>query len=448
MGSFVTSVYPLNRSTGPYKVTRTIPTVRSDTGYLGNLLPSSRTVYSYRTGKGVPEPEDVIDGPATEAGVYHYLHQLDEESGENDYNLWDKGHEFHSFCQDIESYNSISNQKDDPSGLIYSGPLVLKVQATGSTFPSVANPIDSSYFGTRAIALTAPTNPNSELGYILGSTLLGQELPSFRIAQLESKADYFRSLGDNYLNSEFGWKPFIQDVRSLAGLANSSSRAAKQFLRDSMRRVRRSFDFPITHTFSGGVINPSTLGWVTPGASFDVSALFTMWNPPTAATDTTENQVYVWFKGAYMYKIPTGSGTLNKLNEYQAKAQRLFGVELTPELLWQLAPWSWLVDWKINIGDILHNISIFNNDNLVMQYGYIMATSRSFRYITADSPQFGRISNGSPKRIGNCVSKTVSYRKERIRGTPYGFGVNPAGFTDLQWSILGALGITHGTKSL
>jgi hypothetical protein len=39
-----------------------------------------------------------------------------------------------------------------------------------------------------------------------------------------------------------------------------------------------------------------------------------------------------------------------------------------------------------------------------------------------------------------------SERKERWKATPYGFGLNMAGFTDQQWAILAALGMTKSPR--
>jgi len=39
-------------------------------------------------------------------------------------------------------------------------------------------------------------------------------------------------------------------------------------------------------------------------------------------------------------------------------------------------------------------------------------------------------------------------KKERAKATPYGFGVDPATFSEWQWSILAALGLTLGPHKM
>jgi len=46
------------------------------------------------------------------------------------------------------------------------------------------------------------------------------------------------------------------------------------------------------------------------------------------------------------------------------------------------------------------------------------------------------------------VNSYYSEKKERIRASPYGFGRTPGSFSDRQWSILTALGMSNGGNKL
>jgi len=103
-----------------------------------------------------------------------------------------------------------------------------------------------------------------------------------------------------------------------------------------------------------------------------------------------------------------------------------------------------LADWKLNIGQVLSNMSAFQNDNLVLRYGYIMQT------ITVDVTHR---TTGLQTRPGTWNPSAVvttfrSERKIRQRATPYGFGLDPKNFSESQWAILGALGMTMAPKIL
>lgn len=121
----------------------------------------------------------------------------------------------------------------------------------------------------------------------------------------------------------------------------------------------------------------------------------------------------------------------------------LLGTRLDAETLWNLAPWSWLSDWKANIGDNIANASKLSEDGLVLRYGYLMSETISDHTLSLHGP--------IPDGVGSCgpISLTFStVRKQRVRATPYGFGLDPNGFNVRQWSILGALGITKAPGKL
>lgn len=122
--------------------------------------------------------------------------------------------------------------------------------------------------------------------------------------------------------------------------------------------------------------------------------------------------------------------------EYTADmARRLYGVRVSPSVIWNLTPWTWAIDWASNAGDVLQNIEAFSNDGLVMRYGYIMS-EQSVRYDRRWKGAYNRV----PLTTADAYGVTS---KVRERATPYGFGLDPDGFSGSQLSILAALGMTR-----
>lgn len=437
MGAVVTSSGRYDQEWGPWSGTSGSLT---QSGSVSTSVATNRYVNSYRTGKDIPDPQDYINTPGDEGGMYHYLHQLDESSGENDYSNWDKGHEFVTWRQELVDSTAVYKKKSSDLTQSYSGPLVLRSD-TGDTYAPGDPGLfpNSNYYGTRAIRATAPTNPNVALSEILGQTLQHQELPNIQIKLLADRSGLFRSLGQDYLNLEFGWKPFLNDVRGLAGLIKGSSMVTRQFLRDAELRVRRKFQFPVENSTSTKTTLPTAIKLVNP-ANINLTKLF------VGVTGTRSADIYltkrkIWFKGAYMYKLPTSSSIVDKLARWEEQSQQLLGLDITPDTLWELSPWTWMSDWIANIGDILHNISLFSDDNLVLQYGYLMCTTTVLRDLCVDDMPFGTVGAAYNRIPVSTRYRTI--RKERIRATPYGFGLNPSTFTGTQWSILSALGLTR-----
>jgi hypothetical protein len=163
---------------------------------------------------------------------------------------------------------------------------------------------------------------------------------------------------------------------------------------------------------------------------------------PGKLTKTREETYTYWFSGAYTYHYADGDRAVDKMRAAEQRLAKLFGVRVTPELLWELTPWSWAADWFVNTGDVIHNLSAFGNDSLVMRWGYIMChyTCRD-TYLAEGVSLKGNAS-------GPLTQTFVTDVKKRVKATPYGFGLDPDAFTPRQWAILGALGISRGSRLL
>lgn len=144
-----------------------------------------------------------------------------------------------------------------------------------------------------------------------------------------------------------------------------------------------------------------------------------------------------WFEGEFSFFFPLGFDP----ESYLERANVLFKMELTPRTLWELAPWSWMIDWFLHIEDSIASNEIAANDHLIMHYGYAMETTSykteiSWRRTSGSSNGFSNVPS-----FGKLINETV--HKRRIRANPYGFQVNPTGsLTGSQLNILGALGLS------
>jgi hypothetical protein len=141
----------------------------------------------------------------------------------------------------------------------------------------------------------------------------------------------------------------------------------------------------------------------------------------------------------------------SKFKRFEQEANYLLGTRLTPEVVWNLAPWSWAADWFGNTGDILRNISYLGADGLVMQYGYIMHHEQAQSHMWANTSGWtgfnglGQITN---PYLSSLWRTDKSDMKIRRSATPYGFGVDTSSLSTKQWAILAALGISKGPKQL
>jgi len=287
-------------------------------------------------------------------------------------------------------------------------------------------------FGTTGIARALPTNPLSGMGQFIGEL---RDLPKVPFKDWKRKARKFKSLArggsDEYLNAQFGWVPFVNDLRSFAKVAKNHTKLASQFARNSGRDIRRK----------STVFKDSTNS-VTGYQQWNGSPpLYSFWiDTPGVLSISTERVTEITFSGAFTYYLPQGDDLLSKLSRFESQANHLYGVRLNPDLLWKLAPWSWAADWVTNAGDIVRNWSAFAADGLVMRYGYVMAKQT----IT------NTYSGSGLKTVTNwnlaATQRLITDIKQRRRATPYGFGLDPGSFSAKQWSIIAALGISRGTR--
>ena len=286
--------------------------------------------------------------------------------------------------------------------------------------------------GAKAISQTIPTNPHADTAVGVAE-LMREGLPKLiGTAALEARSGFFRSLGSEYLNFEFGWKPFVSDLLDIASSIDESEKLLAQLARDSGKNVRRRMSFPVTREIEYYERYTLPLS----GAS---------WNLLSQAGSTQVERTYhsSWFSGCYTYHYDPAS--LSEASRIATQARILLGVRLDPEVLWNLTPWSWLVDWFVNIGPVLHNLSAFGQDGLVLRYGYLM------HHHTRRSEQTHRgvyLPKGGDFPTGNLTSTFRLESKRRIRASPFGFGVTVGSFTLRQWAILAALGITKTPGTL
>jgi hypothetical protein len=288
--------------------------------------------------------------------------------------------------------------------------------------------------GTTAIARCAPGNPPINVVSMLGE-LLHDGLPSLVGARTwESRALTARNAGDEYLNAQFGWAPLVNDVKSFATTIARADQLLAQYERDAGRVVRRRYSFPTQRSSDSSTYVSNVRAWLGGDAE-------AFWNgdPTGTVTRTRTIERSQWFSGAFTYYLPSGYESRDKLARLAAQARALLGLTLTPDTLWELAPWSWAVDWFSNAGDVIHNVSRFATGGLVMRYGYMMEHTIVKDTYTLDRTCIKTLDSVAPITL-------VTETKVRRQANPFGFGLTWEGLSSFQASILAALGITHGSR--
>lgn len=300
--------------------------------------------------------------------------------------------------------------------------------------------------GTTAIARSAPGSPAASTAVFLGElkrdgipALLGQGFlkEKTRVA-LKHAA---RGNANEYLNYEFGWKPMIADLRKIVSSMKQANKLVEQYRRDSERWVRRSYEFPSSSS-STVTVYPAGDARAYPQMPGEQSNLVIR-NPSLTITYTERTERK--FVGAFSYFVPPrGNNAIDRMLSYEADLNHLLGTRLTPEVVWDLAPWSWAVDWFANCGDVVHNISEFLTDGLHMPYGYMMETKTASTLYHGEGRYITYASSGPQPDLPYSSDAIIGHEaKVRIPASRFGFGLELGQMTARQLAISAAIGVTR-----
>lgn len=281
-----------------------------------------------------------------------------------------------------------------------------------SIYPSSITPLDAAAmnsYGTKAISIAAPNNPLADAAVFLGELRQLPQIPGHSIMRSGPKG-----VGGEYLNVQFGINPILRDAKSFRE-ANAKADAYLQRLAASSGKINRRKVTLVDETTVTSERLSNNLGSSFPFGSNPYAQF------PLDRTLTVHSRV--WFSGAFTHYYsltPDETAFLRSVRE----AKDVYGIDLSLDVAWNLLPYSWLSDWKFNIGDIAANLTRFSQDGLVMKYGYIMChTVKTYEYTYGPS---------------SWILQTEV--KQRKKASPFGFGVVPTNLTDRQWTILAALG--------
>lgn len=278
--------------------------------------------------------------------------------------------------------------------------------------------------GPTAVARFKPGQPVVDLGQAVAELGDFPRLFRFRLGQ-------FKDLGSNYLNVEFGWKPFLSDLRKLYHVERKITKRLLQLQRDNGRRIRRRGTVRKGTEKVLSDVTTSTYGAMTP----ILPTLYYAQTPQISVKSVITERI--WFSGSFRYWIPN-VGTQEWVD---SATSSLFGLDPTPSLLWEVLPFSWLVDWYSNIGDVLNNISSNAAESLVMDRGYLMSGIEKRTEFKAEARLSVNKSHTSHVTV-NPELHFIEQVKLRAKASPFGFALTKADLNLRQLAILAALGLT------
>lgn len=296
---------------------------------------------------------------------------------------------------------------------------------------------------------TAPTTDQLSMSAFVGE--LREGLPSLIPAFLTtgSKRSFKSTLqrqtrrakdaGGDYLNVQFGWIPLLADVRKIAtALAVATAAISGQQSPTHRRRIKQEKD----ETTSGSY---STWFWMLrhsmPAFGDPLADSYRSKHNNLAGKlwYSQRHQIDYSFEAEFV-RLPEGQ---KDYSSYLTRLDELMRWDITPMDLWQLAPWSWLVDWFFDIGGQLDAWNSATSNRILSLYAYGMRDERlTTTYILSDVSSFG---DGRIAYLGDRSNfhQIITRRRQRIRANPFGYTPDPlVQLSAGQLAILGALGLT------
>jgi len=159
--------------------------------------------------------------------------------------------------------------------------------------------------GASAISRVAPVQAHADTAVFLGE-LFSDGIPSVISATLlKSRIGFFKSLGSDYLNVEFGWKPFVSDLRKFLSSVRDSHKILHAYKANADKHRHRGYGFPHvantrTVTATNRVNLPAAVGQFYRKAT----------SIRTTETGETSDS---WFSGCFIYYYQEGTTPIGKL---------------------------------------------------------------------------------------------------------------------------------------
>jgi hypothetical protein len=151
------------------------------------------------------------------------------------------------------------------------------------------------------------------------------------------------ALAAGYLIYEFGWKPIISDVQKLANLARAVQKKI-DFLKNNEGKVVKRTRVLYNISRSLGEIGIREFGTPYPWGG-------------TVEPAEGSHPIYgtANYKAAYHTSIRYVLPGIDRLTWNEEAFQYLIGLRPGLNLVWDVTPFTWLIDWFNNLGDLIEN---------------------------------------------------------------------------------------------
>jgi hypothetical protein len=283
---------------------------------------------------------------------------------------------------------------------------------------------DGSAFGATAYNKMKPTKPTFEAGNAIWEF---REVPA-QLRQRLSK-DGLKNIADYWLALQFGWKPLLNDIRHMLQFQQKAQKKIAWLLRRNGKPTSAACQ--LVDDTSDPVMTENIYGSSQPGFVNQ----FYLETPTWRRIETVSDKI--WARARFRFWLPPGPADINHNPEM---LRRLYGLYCSPQFCWNALPWTWLIDWFSNAGDVLENLDVGVADRLAADWFYVMR-EKAWDISHTNNLKLQHV-DGTPVPV-SVTSHAKSVIKTRLKGDPFGFATPSNSLSGMQLSILGSLGLSR-----
>lgn len=260
---------------------------------------------------------------------------------------------------------------------------------------------------TKLLALTNPSKPSINLPSVIGEFIAdGIPLIKFKGGTILQK------LGGAYLTGAFGIRPIASDLATSLQFVQLVDKRMRT-LNNLKKNGKLSYTIDLFSNSKSQLIK-----------DFPMGTFFNfLWGDMAEHSSVRTSGHVKWF--------PTETFPVADQEQLALAIRCVLGLYQSPHSFWEILPWSWLIDYFSNVGDILS--SMRNECNLTHSIPQIMDRTEQVSTGT-------RFSN--PGNMGVIPLNTTLSTKNRVSVSGSLSASIPI-LTDGQWSILGALALKY-----
>lgn len=264
---------------------------------------------------------------------------------------------------------------------------------------------------------------------------IGGHWTSARARAADLRPDMWpKKAADHFLNHEFGWLPFLSDLGKFkSAFDNTAAYMSRMRNGNGKWKVYRrtlvdETDWTTVHEGTEWIVDPEN--------NFMTSHLCGGVEPKCRILEKRQTLItssgsFKWYKPEHDVTSEAYKGPLAELG----RQMTMYGARISPSNVWRSTPWTWLIDWGLNVGQNIDRVTEYLQDGVECKYLYVMAHDiRTLRF-----EQILPMPDGP---LTLTYDRTVEIKQRQAIGNPFGLG--PQGnFGPLRLAILAALGVSR-----